>query len=300
MLDMELVAEGIYRLKAPIPGSDFTFLVYLMPQGGVLIEPGPSPTIPFIQRAMKQLNMSELAYIIPTHIHIDHGGAAGSLAKLFPEAKVVLHPSGARHAINPARLIESTRMAFGAGFDTVFGTILPVAESQVRIVEDGELIATADRELQIVYAPGHAMHQLAIFDRKTAGLFCGEALGMLFHGTEWVSLPAVAPPNFDVNAALNTIERLRELNPRWLFFSHYDDIDNMEISPRELMDKAAGSIRNIGDIILGALKRGEPAESVGQLVGDYISGYLGVRVSALDVRWIIEGFSTYFRKKRLV
>lgn len=163
MLNMEEVAERTYHLEVPIPKFDTIFTVYFIDETeGVLIEPGPSVTIPSIQEAMKQLGMKPLAYIIPTHIHLDHAGAIGSLAQLFPHAKVVLHPLGAKHAVNPSRLIESTKMAFGDDFEDVYGPIIPI---------DG-------RELHIIYAPGHATHHIAIFDQKTRGLFCGEALGL--------------------------------------------------------------------------------------------------------------------------
>ncbi len=194
MITIEEVAEKIYTMEVRIPKVDTMFTVYLIhEEKGVLIEPGPTAAIHSIQKAMKQLGITDLAYIIPTHIHIDHAGAIGSLARLFPRAKVLLHPMGAKHAKDPTRLIESTKMAFGDDFEDLYGPILPVPESQVETPDDGATISFDGRELQVIYAPGHAPHHIAIFDRKTKGLFSGEALGLPLPGAESSALPVAAP-----------------------------------------------------------------------------------------------------------
>jgi len=294
---MEEVAEKTYRLEVLIPKKVDTITIYLIHETkGVVIEPGPTTTIPSIQEAMKQLGMKELAYIIPTHIHIDHAGAIGSLARLFPHAKVVLHPLGAKHAINPSRLIESTRMAFGDDFEVRYGHILSVPESQVKIPEDGEIVSIGGKELQFIYAPGHATHHIAIFERKTRGLFCGEALGFPTPGDKSLPLPAAAPPSFDIEVYLKTMERLRGLGPRILFYSH----DGVGREPEELISRAAENTRIFGDIILRALREGETAEAIDYRVREYLSSHLGVNMEEADTRMTVEGFIFYFKKNGLV
>ena len=296
-MNMEEVAERTYRLEVLIPKVDTIFTVYFIHEAeGVVIEPGPTPTIPSIQKAMKQLGMKGLAYIIPTHIHIDHAGAIGSLARLFPRAKVVLHPLGAKHTVSPSRLIESTRMSFGDDFEVRYGPILPVPESQVKIPGDGETVSIDGRELQIIYAPGHATHHIAIFDQKTQGLFCGEALGLPMRGAESSPLPVAAPPSFDMEVYLKTIERLRGLSPQILFYSN----DGVGRNPQELISRAAGNTKIFGDIILKALRKGETTEAIDHRVREYITSHLGIRGEAVDTRMTVEGFVFYFKKKRLV
>ncbi len=297
MINIEEVAEQTYRIEVPIPKVDTIFAVYLIHEAkGVVIEPGPATTVPSIQEGMKQLGMKELAYIIPTHIHIDHAGAIGSLARLFPHARVLLHPAGAKHAIDPSRLIESTKMAFGDDFENYYGPILPVPESQVMVPGDGETISIDDRELQIIYAPGHAPHHMVIFDQKTRGLFCGEALGLPQTGAESSPLPAAAPPSFDIEVYLETMERLRELHPRTLFYSH----DGIGDNPEELISKAAENTKGFSDLILKALSNGETTEAIGDRVRKHISSYLGMNTEGLDVGMTTRGFIFYFKKKRLV
>lgn len=296
-MNIEEVADNTYRLEAPIPKVNATFTVYFIDDAqGVVIEPGPTSTIPAIQEAMKLLGMKELAYIIPTHIHIDHAGAIGSLARLFPHAKVVLHPAAVKHAVNPSRLIESTRMSFGDDFEIRYGPILPVPESQVKVPEDGETVSIDGRELQIIYAPGHAAHHMAIFDLKTRGLFCGEALGLPMRGAKSLPLPAASPPGFDVDTYLETIKRLKELDAQILFYSH----DGVGRQPEHLISRVLETTHAFSDIILKALREGETTEAIVQKVREYCSNSLDLNVEKGFMRITIDGFIFYFKKKGLV
>ncbi len=297
MINIEEVAEKTYRIPVLIPKVNTIFAVYFIHETkGVVIEPGPTATIPSIQEAMKQLGMKELTYIIPTHIHIDHAGATGSLARLFPHAKVMLHPAGVKHAIDPSRLIESTKMAFGDDFEEYYGPILPVPKSQVEVPSDGEIISIDGRELQIIHAPGHATHHIAIFDQKTRGLFCGEALGLPHAGAESSPLPAAAPPSFNIEVYLKTIERLRELHPRILFYSH----DGVGRKPEELISRVTENTKFFGDVILKALRAGETTEAINHKIQELISSRLGINLQDMDVGMTIRGFVFYFKKQGLV
>jgi len=297
MINIEEVAERTYRIPVLIPKVNTIFAVYFIHETkGVVIEPGPTATIPSIQEAMKQLGMKELTHIIPTHIHIDHAGATGNLARLFPHAKVMLHPAGVKHAIDPSRLIESTKMAFGDDFEEYYGPILPVPKSQVEVPSDGEIISIDGRELQIIHAPGHATHHIAIFDQKTRGLFCGEALGLPHAGAESSPLPAAAPPSFNIEVYLKTIERLRELHPRTLFYSH----DGIGRKPEELISKAAENTKFFGDVILKALRAGETTEAINHKIQEQISSRLGINLEEMDMGMTIRGFIFYFKKQGLV
>ncbi len=296
MIGVEEVAEKIYRLEIPVSGVESIFSAYLIHEAkGVLIEPGPTAAIPSILEGMAQLGMDTLAYIIPTHIHIDHAGGVGKLAELFPQAKVVLHPQGVRHVVEPSRLVQSTKMAFGDDFEVRYGPILPVPESQVSVPGDGEMLSINGRELQVIYAPGHAPHHIAIFDQRTGGLFCGEALGVPRSGVESFPLPAAAPPNFDVEVYLETMERLRRLKPRILFYSH----DGVRRESDQLITRAEENTRAFGDITLKALKAGESPEVIGRKLREYISTHSGLKADEVNTKMTVGGFTLYFKKKGL-
>ena len=299
MRNIEEVADRIYRLETPLPGIDDPFTVYLIRQPkGILIEPGPATAIPPILEEMKHLGMKELAYVIPTHIHLDHGGAIGKLAELFPRAKVVIHPQAVKHTVDPSRLIQSTRMAFGDDFEVRYGPLLPVPRSQIKVPEDEEIISIDGRKLQIIYAPGHAPHHIAIFDHKTRSLFCGEALGVPSYRGESFTLPVAAPPSFDMEVYLETIERLRGLQPRVLLYSHR----GVGREPEELISSTAENVRIFGNMILKALKEGETPEAIERTIKQYVSTRYGVRAEEVYSMYsmTVDGYTLYFRSKGLV
>ena len=297
MVDVREIADGIYGFETPIPSVGGVFVVYLIrePQG-VLIEPGPAAAVPVIKEGMERLGMKELRFIIPTHIHMDHAGAIGTLARLFPEARVVVHPAGARHAADPSRLIEGTRTVFGADFDALYGPILPVPQSQIYMPEDGEVITVDGRQLEIIYTPGHAQHHLAILDRSVPALFCGEALGMPVDRSRPLAFPSVAPPNFDQQLYLSSVEKLRRLGVRVVLYSHR--VGGVG-QPDSLIDSVAQNTQAFGDLILDALKKGESQEEISGRLGDFMAGRFGIRLDDAGLAMTVAGYTVYFRSKGL-
>jgi len=296
-MKIDEVAEATYRLETVLPGALYTFSTYLIRETeGVLIEPGPASMVPYIQEGMKQLGIRSLSHIIPTHIHLDHGGGAGKLAELFPQARVVLHPRGARHVADPSRLIEGTRIAYGDDFELTYGPILPVPESQITVPEDGEIISINDRKLQIFYAPGHALHHIAIYDNKTGGLFCGEALGQPVSGDTGTALPSVSAQDFYLDLYLETIQKLERLRPRILFYSHTGGVRD----PEDLLPSLKESTLILGDVILAGLKNGESTRTIERRIQESLSSLLGVKTGNMNMETTILGYTMYYRKKGLV
>jgi len=296
MAQLELVADDTYRMGERLPGVDATFAVYFIRDGdGAIIEPGPAALVPSIQEAAAELGLSRPEYIIPTHIHLDHAGGLGKLAQVFPGAKVVVNRPGARHIIEPSRLIKSTRIAFGDDYETVYGPILPVPESRLKVVPDGERLTVGSHELVIVYTPGHAPHHIAIFDTRTRGLFCGEALGLIY-SPGYPPLPAVAPPSFDMELYLGDMERLKALKPRLLFYSH----GGVAGKPERLISTVVENTKLLGDFILRDLRAGESDEAVIRHVGDYLRDHFGTPMDEYELVTNVNGYIHYFRKKGLV
>ena len=263
-----------------------------------LIEPGSTATASRLLGSLSELgfNLENLAYIIPTHIHIDHGGGAGYMAQNFPKAKVVLHPKAVAHMIDPSRLIQGTRLVFGENFEERFGPILPVPENQVHIATDGEVIYLGKRELRILFSPGHAPHHLSIQDSQTGGLFCGEALGVPSIDMPHVPLPAAAPPSFDLELYLESMDKLRSLSPKILFYSHdgvgSDDVEN-------LIELAKESSRSFGNIILSALEAGEGQEEIWKRLSEYLKRRFPEANPNSSISEIsIAGYTGYFKSKK--
>jgi glyoxylase-like metal-dependent hydrolase (beta-lactamase superfamily II) len=296
MVKLEQVADDIYRMGEQIPGVNVVFAVYFIrDDDGAIIEPGPAALVPSIKQAVAELGLSHPKYIIPTHIHLDHAGGLGKLAQVFPGAKIVVNRQGVRHIIEPSRLINSTQMAFGDDYETVYGPILPVPESRLKVVADGERLMVGGHELVIVYTPGHAPHHIAIFDTRTRGLFCGEALGLIYR-PGYPPLPAVAPPSFDMELYLGDMERLKALKPRLLFYSH----GSVAGEPEELISTVMENTRLVGDFILRDLRVGESDEAVISHVGDYLRDHFGTPMDEYELVTNVNGYIHYFRKKGLV
>jgi glyoxylase-like metal-dependent hydrolase (beta-lactamase superfamily II) len=296
MAKLEQLADGTYRLEGRVPGVNAVFAVYFIQDGnGAIIEPGPAALVPSVQEAVVELGLSHPEYIIPTHIHLDHAGGLGRLAKVFPATKIVVNRQGARHLVEPSRLIKSTRMAFGDDFEATYGPILPVPKSRLKVVQDGERLPVGSRELVIIYTPGHAAHHIAIFDTKTGGLFCGEALGLIY-SFGYPPLPAVAPPSFDMELYLNDMEKLKALKPRLLFYSH----GTVAREPERLISTAMENTKLVGDFILRDLKAGEREEAVISHVGDYLRNHFGALLDEYELGSNVKGYIHYFRKKGVI
>jgi len=273
------VARDIYWLKTFIPGLPTVFSVYIVKSDiNVLIEPGPAALIPDIQEAAEKIGVKEFSYIIPTHIHLDHGGAIGKLAHLYPDAQIVVNAASPKHLVDPARLIQSTKMAFGDDYALTYGAIEPVPELQLKIVEDGDKISLGKRDLTIIDTPGHASHHIVILDELTGGLFCGEALGLIYN--EAIQpLPAVAPPGFDEELYIATMKKLQKLKPKLLFYSH----NGIGHEPDKQIPMVIKNSIEFGQAVLGAMKQGKSEDAVIEYMRDYVQEHFGAQLDAYDL-----------------
>ena len=290
---IEEIAEETYRLETQIPGLNTIFSVYFIKdEHSVLIEPGPAAIIPAIQEVVKEYALNNLEYIIPTHIHLDHAGGMGSLLQLFPEAKGVVNPKSVEHVVDPSRLIKSTKMAFGEEFENIYGKIIPISQSRLKIVQDNESITIGSRKLIFLHTPGHAPHHIAIFDEETRGLFCGEALGLIYKPGA-PPLPAVTPPSFDPDVYLANMVRLKELHPKLLFYSH----GGLGDDPEKLISSVIENTKIFGDAVLRAFKLERKEETVIQNIGDFINDRFGFRMDEYELGSNVRAYLHYFKKK---
>ena len=250
---------------------------------------------PAIEQAAGKLGIRKPQYIIPTHIHLDHAGGLGRLAEIFPESQIVLNRQGAKHMVEPSRLIKSTRMAFGDDFEDSYGPILPLPESQLRLVQDGDKLKLGGRQLLIIHTPGHAAHHIAIFDTKSRGLFCGESLGLIY-GPGYPPLPAVAPPSFNLELYLKDMSKLKALKPRLLFYSHGTVADE----PERLIETAVANTKLVGELILNDLKAGKSDEVIIKAIGDHLTERFNAPLDEYELMSNVSGYIHYFRKKGFI
>ena len=180
----------------------------------------------------KNLAPADVAYVFVTHIHLDHAGGAGEFMHRFPNAKLVVHPRGARHMADPARLIASAMTVYGeAEFRRIYGDIRPVDASRIIEAPDGFSLDFNGRPLLFLDTPGHARHHYCILDEQSQSFFTGDTFGISYRefdvdGMEFV-FPTTTPVQFDPAAAHASLDRLMSYNPSYAFLTHYGRIGHL-------------------------------------------------------------------------
>lgn len=195
-----------------------------------LIETGTALSAPTVVAALAALGVesADLATVVVTHIHLDHAGGVGDIARAYPSATVVVHERGARHLADPSKLVASARRVFGDDMDTLFGELLPTEAERLQVIGDsGEVDLGGGRRLLAFHAPGHASHHLGLVDSETGDLYTGDAAGIYIPETADVR-PSTPPPDFDLALALASMQRFRDLQPQRLLFSHYGPVSDVD------------------------------------------------------------------------
>lgn len=190
-----------------------------------LVESGPKSSVDNVITGLEREGVDQLDWIVVTHIHLDHAGAAGTLARRFPEARVAVHPVGAPHLVDPSKLWSSAGRIYGEAMDLLWGGIDPLPEERLKIVEDGDVIDLGGRTLTAHETPGHAGHHHAYLDDETGFMFTGDALGVSPQGID-AFRPATPPPEFDLEVALASIQNIRRADPTALWLTHYGPADS--------------------------------------------------------------------------
>ncbi|OQW82668.1 MAG: MBL fold metallo-hydrolase [Proteobacteria bacterium ST_bin16] len=199
-----------------------------------LVDTGTSFSIPGVIASLehKRIAVEDVAYVILTHIHLDHAGGASECMRLFPNAKLVVHPRGASHMANPARLVAGAMGVYGeAEFKRVYGEIYPIDAARIIEAPDESRIDLNGRSLLFIDTPGHARHHNCIFDERSQSFFTGDTFGVSYrefdaNGLEFV-FPTTSPVQFDPAAAHASIDRIMRYQPRYAYLTHYSQIGNL-------------------------------------------------------------------------
>jgi glyoxylase-like metal-dependent hydrolase (beta-lactamase superfamily II) len=187
--------------------------------GDVLVDPGPTSCVPVLLEALGDQRPSAL---LLTHIHLDHAGATGSLVARWPELQVYVHERGARHLIDPSRLVQSATRLYGEDMDRLWGEMLPVPEGNLHVLGGGERVHGG--RFEVAYTPGHASHHVSYLHEGTA--YVGDVGGVRITPTS-MTIPPTPPPDIDVEAWHRSIELIRAWRPERLAMTHFGDSDDV-------------------------------------------------------------------------
>ncbi len=196
-------------------------------EGLALVDSGPTTTLDRLEQGIASFGatLEDVRVLLVTHIHLDHSGAAGVLAKRLPRLKVYVHAQGAKHLVSPEKLLRSATMIYGDEMDRLWGEVLPVPEDQLRVLTGGERLDLGERSVRVAYTPGHARHHVAYFDEGSGIAFTGDVLGEQPFGST-IAIPVTPPPDIDVEEMIASADRIMEWRPERLFVTHFGPVAN--------------------------------------------------------------------------
>jgi glyoxylase-like metal-dependent hydrolase (beta-lactamase superfamily II) len=206
--------------------------------GGVtLIDPGPSTTLPVLERELQRagIAMPDVTTLLLTHIHLDHAGATGSLVRANPRLRVYVHEKGAPHLVDPSKLLASATRLWGDEMGRLWGEVRPVPAESIVTLAGGERITASARDLDVAYTPGHASHHVSYFSADSGIAFVGDTAGIRVMPGGFV-LPPTPPPDIDLEAWRESLTRIESWGPGTLFLTHFGPSSPVAPHVRELAD----------------------------------------------------------------
>ncbi|WP_029889691.1 MBL fold metallo-hydrolase [Polycyclovorans algicola] len=227
--------HGITRLDTLQSRAGMAACYAIVRNGEVaFVEAGTSPGVPALLAWLESegLSVEQVRYVMPTHVHLDHAGGAGLLMRACPNARLVVHPRGARHMIDPTALIAGATAVYGPEMvKAEYGEIAPIAADRVDSAEDGSRWALGDTQLQILDAPGHAKHHYCVYDATSQGLFTGDVFGLSYREFDTAKgpflIPTTTPVQFDPDAWHDTLDRLLATGAERAFLTHFGVVEGL-------------------------------------------------------------------------
>lgn len=308
------VAHGIHTIDTAFQRDHFDAAYLIVQDGrGAFVDCGTTHSLPNLLACVAQagLTPADIDWLIVTHVHLDHAGGAGALMRQLPNAKLVVHPRGAQHMIDPTRLIAGATAVYGeAEIARSYGQIVPVPAERVVVAEDGHRVSLAGRELVCVDTPGHARHHFCVWDAASRSWFTGDTFGLSYreldHAGGAFIIPTSSPVQFEPEAMHASIRRLMQESPEGMYLTHYGRVEGTARLAKELHEQI--------DAMVAIAQRcnGEPqrhrllVDALGalyvarlRLQGSPLDASEVLRVLAMDIELNAQGLACWLdREKR--
>ena len=243
------------------------------------VDTGANESVASLLAGLRQLDVDVAAvdYVFLTHVHLDHAGGAGLLMQSLPNATAVVHPRGAPHMIDPAKLTRGAQAVYGeARFAKMYGEIVPIPEERVMIVGDEQEVSLGGRTMRCLYTEGHARHHYCLADPQSDGIFTGDSFGISFREFDTANgefiYPTTTPVHFDPPEAHKAIDRVMAQEPRQLYLTHYSRVADL---PR-----LAGDMHRRIDDFVALAERHADADGRTRALQEAMFGYLKSELEA--------------------
>jgi glyoxylase-like metal-dependent hydrolase (beta-lactamase superfamily II) len=282
-------------------GNPNTVAVYVVKgsRKTAVIDCGYASSYGNVMQGLRQLGVepSRVDYVIPTHVHLDHAGAAGHLVRHMPRAKVIAHERAVPHLVDPTKLVESATSVFGEKLIQMYGKPMPVDKNKIVAVGVESHVDLGNVTLTTLYAPGHAPHQISVLLEEEHLLFSADAVGIVFPGFPTL-IPTTPPPSLDPVKLAETLEMLRQTDPKMLLVPHFGvrkDVDLVLDRTKEKVDQWVQEVSRLNAMqmtpeqIVEQLRRMITAET-GMRASD-IPGYANV-----SIRTSVLGILTFLKR----
>ena len=229
---VQTLAHGIHVIDTGFHRPVFD-AAYLIVESGraAFVDTGTNDSVPRLLAALQAAGLRPEAvdFVIATHVHLDHAGGVGLLMQQLPAARLVVHPQGAPHLIQPSRLMASARAVYGSEeMARSYGNVVGVPAEHVLRTEDGMTLELAGRPLQFIDTPGHARHHHCIWDACSRGFFTGDTFGLSYREFdtpqgEWL-MPTTTPVQFEPEALRHSVQRMLAYEPERMYLTHYGPV----------------------------------------------------------------------------
>ena len=226
---------SVYLVKGPKP---------------TLVDCGYASSYESVLRGLAEVGVmpTDIRYIVPTHVHLDHAGAAGRLLKEMPNAQVLAHERGVPHLIDPKRLIESSTSVFGPAIMALYGLPEPIPQDRITAVGKEASLELGDSlSATLIHTPGHAPHQISIVLDRPKALFTADAVGIVYPGMKAL-IPTTPPPSFNPTELVATIGTIRQTKPSELLVPHFGarkDVDWVFDRTTELVQRWVEEVKTL-------------------------------------------------------
>ncbi|HJT55917.1 MAG TPA: MBL fold metallo-hydrolase [Ktedonobacteraceae bacterium] len=306
MVTITDLSPGVWQISLPFQGEDNIVGSYLLAGKNelVIVDPGPGSMTEELFAAVRMLGFEPEAvtWLLITHVHLDHAGAAGSLVRQLPNVHVYAHSRGAPHLLDPSKIVASASRIFGERMPLIWGEVEAIPQERLYNIDGDGVLEAAGRRFEVYYTPGHASHHIIFFDPHSGELFAGDVAGVLLPGIDYVR-PSTPPPDLDLEAWSKSIDVIKQLHPNVLYIGHFGAIRNPIQHLEQLRERLFvwG-----GDVLKGMQEGREETEIAEDLLARVQPELLQAAMDAnllerkditTNYLMVVRGYMRYWRKK---